>query len=122
MTKVQKKIKLFITKFIIQCVQGRKKGNFQGGARSANFGGSGGIFSNMAPHKSIFRAIEGGRRVCQGGAPDHFGMPGGGRAPPRPPSFCASGTFTVIILKQHIYAIKKTWRTMELSQTPVNIS
>ena len=64
--------------------QGRKKGNFQGRARSANFGGSWGIFSNMAPHKSIFRAIEGGRRVCQGGAPDHFGMPGG------PPSFCAS--------------------------------
>ena len=67
--------------------QGRKKGNFQGGARSANFGGSGGIFSNMAPHKSIFRAIEGGRRVCQGGAPDHFGMPGGGARPRAPPLF-----------------------------------
>ena len=63
-------------------IQGRKKGNFQGGARSANFGGSGGIFSNMAPHKSIFRAIEGGRRVCQGGRQTILGCQGEGAPPP----------------------------------------
>ena len=68
-------------------------GNFQGGARSANFEGSGGIFSNMAPNKSIFRAFLGGRRVCQGGRQTILGCQGGGR----PPLFCNTGPSLTII-------------------------
>ena len=61
--------------------QGRRKGNFQRGARSANFQI---FFSNMDPNKSI-SDFGGGAPACQGGAPDHFGMPGGGARPRAPP-------------------------------------
>ena len=50
--------------------QGRRKGNFQRGARSASFQI---FFSNMAPNKSI-SGFGGGAPVCKGGAADHFGI------------------------------------------------
>ena len=52
-------------------------GNFQGGARSANLGGTGGappgfFFSNMAPNKSIFRLFWGGAGLARGGGARPF--------------------------------------------------
>ena len=73
--------------------QGRKKGNFQGGARSANFEGSGGILSKMVPNKSIFRAFLGGAGFAREGRQTILGCQGGAPAPAPPPSFCASAFF-----------------------------
>ena len=66
--------------------QGRKIGNIQGGARSANFVGSRGP---DPPESSEISDFGGGAGLPRGGgAQDHFGMPEGGRAPP--PLFRAS--------------------------------
>ena len=71
----------------IWTLQGRRKGNFQGGARKIFF----------------FKYDLGGAGLPGGGAPDHFGMPGGG-APP--PLFCASETLdAVCTLYVIVYAI-----------------
>ena len=51
----------------------------------------------------FFQIWLGGRRFARGGAPDHFGMPGGGRPPPL---FCASETLdAVCTLYVIVYAI-----------------
>ena len=68
----------------------------------------------MAPHKSIFRAIEGGAGFARGGARPFWDARGGG-APPRPPSFCASGAGSLTspaLIETPWHAYSTIWYTL----------